>query len=74
MKASNPLAASGGHRGLRHEGLCGVMKTFCVHLGTCNKELANCLLRSGLFKKLDLNQTHLKKKKKLLTNVKLNVW
>lgn len=43
------------HR-LRREGLSGMMRTFCIDLGTCNKELSNCILRSALSKRLDLNQ------------------
>lgn len=32
--------------------------TFFVGLGTCDKELSSCLLRSGLFEKFDLNHRH----------------
>lgn len=63
VKASSSLVTSRGRQhGLRHEECSGVMKTFCIDLGTCNKELTNCLLRSALFKKLDLNHNHLFKK------------
>lgn len=59
------------HR-LRHEGLSGVMRTFCIDLGTCNKELSICILRSALSKKLDLNHSLFFSYKEL-TRVKLGV-